>query len=149
MLRRLRCSSAAPVVALLGLAVLVSLVPAAAAGPEEAGTGRRATVSARLTGWVGRSDGFHLYRPGATARLVVNVWPDLTGEQVRGRLEWRRAGTPWRLVDVSASQLNRDSRAVFLVRHLPLGSAFRMRARVPPGAGHGAGRSAWRYFRAR
>ena len=125
---------------------LVSLEP----GREPARAGDRIaiTVKARLTGWVARRDGVFLYRPGATARLVVGVWPTLRDEPVRARLEWRRPGARWRLLEVSTSRLNRDSRALFLVRRLPEGYTFRIRARVPAGEDHRAGRSPWRYFRA-
>jgi hypothetical protein len=120
-------------------------------GPIEASAGVRIKpkVTARLTGWVARGGGYHLYRPGATARMVVRVWPNLRGEQVRAVLEWRRAGIPWRRLDRSTMTLNGDSTAVFVVRRLPAGFSFRMRARVPPTPEHRAGRSPWRYFRAR
>ena len=114
-----------------------------------AGERVRPTVKARLTGWVGRRDGFHLYRRGATVRTVVNVWPNLRGERVRARLEWRRVSAPWRLLDISTAVLNRDGRTLFLVRRLPEGFAFRIRARMRPTDEHGAGRSPWRYFRVR
>jgi hypothetical protein len=105
------------------------------------------TVRSRLTGWVARRDGYYLYREGVTVRMVVGVWPNLRGERVRGRLEWRRAGARWRPLDVSSTRLNRDSRASFLVRGLPAGYSFRIRARVPAGDRHRPGRSPWRYFR--
>lgn len=122
--------------------------PGASADPAPAGDPIRITVKARLTGWIGRRDGVFLYRAGSTARLVVGVWPTLPDEPVRARLEWRRAGNRWRLLEVTASHLSRDGRALFLVRGVPEGFRFRMRARVPPGDGHLAGRSPWRYFRA-
>ncbi|MDH4111779.1 MAG: hypothetical protein OEV60_03740 [Actinomycetota bacterium] len=109
--------------------------------------GTALTVKARLTSWVARRDGYHLYRKGATVRLVVGVWPNLRGERVLARLEWRRSGTRWRRLDVSSTKLNRESRALFLVRGLPEGFSFRIRAKVPPTGKHGAGRSQWRYFR--
>ncbi len=113
------------------------------------GAGRSITVKARLIGWVARRDGFYLYPEGATVRLVVSTWPNLLGEEVRARLEWRRAEARWRLLDVTSTTLNRDSRGAFLVRGLPAGYAFRIRARVPAGQDHRAGRSPWRYFRVR
>ena len=118
-------------------------------GPAVAGERIRPTVTARLTGWVGRRDGFYLYRQGGTVRTVVNVWPNLRGERVRARLEWRRSSARWRLLDVSTTTLNRDGRALFLVRRLPEGFAFRIRARMPPTDEHRAGRSPWHYFRVR
>lgn len=105
------------------------------------------TVRARLTGWVARRDGYHLYPKDATVRSSVVVWPNLHGETVRARLEWRRAGSRWDLLDVSSTRLNLDSRGLFLVRGLPAGYSFRIRARVGAGDGHGAGRSRWGYFR--
>lgn len=107
------------------------------------------TVKARLIGWVARRDGYHLYREGATVRAVVSTWPNLRGEEVRARLEWRRPEARWRLLDVTSTTLNRDSRGSFLVRGLPAGYAFRIRAKVPAGEDHRAGRSPWRYFRVR
>lgn len=105
------------------------------------------TVRGRLIGWVARRDGYHLYREGATVRLAVVVWPHLPGEAVRARLEWRRPGRRWRLLDVSSTRLNLDGRGLFLVRRLPDGYSFRIRARVPAGDGHRAGHSRWRFFR--
>ncbi len=105
------------------------------------------TVKVRLTGWIARRDGFHLYRERATVRLAVGVWPNLHGERVRARLEWRRAGLRWQVVDVSSTRLNLDSRGLFLVRGLPAGYAFRIRARVRVGDGHAAARSQWGYFK--
>jgi hypothetical protein len=117
----------------------------AAAAPA----GAPITVKARLTGWVARRDGYYLYRDGATVRMVVGVWPALPHDEVLARLEWRRAGSRWRVLDVSASTFNRDGRASFLVRGLPDGYSFRIRAKVPPTGEHDAGRSRWRYFRVR
>ncbi|HEX7247384.1 MAG TPA: hypothetical protein VF351_04715 [Actinomycetota bacterium] len=105
------------------------------------------TVNARLTGWVARRDGYHLYVAGATVRTPVVVWPNLHGEKVWARLEWRRPGRAWAMLDASAVRLNLDSRGLFLVRGLPQGYAFRIRARVPARNGHQASRSGWRYFR--
>ena len=110
-------------------------------------SGIEVTVKARLTGWVARRDGFHLYREGATVRLGVVVWPNLHGERVRARLEWRRAGRHWQVLDVSSARLNLDSRGLFLVRGLPAGYSFRIRGRVRALGEHGAGRSRWAYFR--
>lgn len=105
------------------------------------------TVRARLAGWVARRDGYHLYLEGATVRSAVVVWPNLHGERVRARLEWRLAGQRWQVLDVSTTTLNLDSRGLFLVRGLPAGYSFRIRTRVRAGDGHGAGRSRWGYFR--
>ena len=105
------------------------------------------TVRARLTGWVARRDGYHLFVEGATVRSVVVAWPNLHGERVRARLEWRRAGRRWQVLDVSTTNLNLNSRGLFLVRGLPAGYSFRIRARVRSGEGHEAGRSQWGYFR--
>jgi hypothetical protein len=121
--------------------------PVAKADPSS-GERTRITVKSRLTGWVARRDGYFLYRQGTTARMMVTVWPDLRGEPVRARLEWRRAGAKWLPIEVTSANLNRDSRALFLVRSLPAGFSFRLRARVPPGSDHRSGRSPWRYFRA-
>jgi hypothetical protein len=104
-------------------------------------------VRTRLIGWVARRDGYHLYMEGATVRSSVAVWPNLHGETLRARLEWRRAGSRWDLLDVSSTRLNLDSQGLFLVRGLPAGYSFRIRARVTPGNGHPAGRSRWGYFR--
>ena len=109
--------------------------------------GIEVTVNARLTGWVTRHDGYHLYPAGATVRTPVVVWPNLHGEKVWARLEWRRPGRRWAELDASAVRLNLDSRGRFLVRGLPQGYAFRIRARVPARNGHRADRSVWRYFR--
>ena len=109
--------------------------------------GTDVTLKARLTGWIARRDGFHLYRERATVRLSVGAWPNLHGESVRARLEWRRAGRRWQVLDVSTTTLNLDSRGLFLVRALPEGYAFRIIARVRPGDGHAAARSQWGYFR--
>ena len=49
---------------------------------------------------------------------------------------------------MTTSRLSRDGRALFLVRGVPEGFRFRMRARVARGEEHLAGRSPWRYFRA-
>jgi hypothetical protein len=135
----------------IALALSLALADGPVAGPIEAAAGVRVrpTVSTRLTGWVARGGGYHLYRPGATVRMVVKVWPNLRGDKVRALLQWRRAGIGWRRLDRSTMTLNGDSRAVFAVRHLPRGFSFRMRARVPPTPEHRAGRSPWRYFRAR
>jgi hypothetical protein len=135
----------------LPLTVWIALAPSPLPGPGSAVAGERVrpTVKARLTGWVGRRDGFYLYRRGATVRTVVTVRPKLQGERVRARLEWRRPSARWRLLDVSTATLNRDGRALFLVRRLPEGFAFRIRARMPPTDEHRAGRSPWRYFRVR
>lgn len=126
-------------------AQMTRLAPAAEAQGPPAPT----TVRTRLTGWVARRDGFYLYREGATARLLVGVWPNRGGDPARGRLEWRRAGDPWRLLDRSVTTLDDESRGSFVVRSLPDGYAFRMRVRVPPSSDHGVGRSPWLYFRAR
>ncbi|HVF08984.1 MAG TPA: hypothetical protein VNC60_10440 [Actinomycetota bacterium] len=112
-----------------------------------AGGATEVTVNARLTGWVARRDGFHLYRENDTVRAPVVVWPDLQGEKVWARLEWRRAGRSWAVLDVSSVRLNLDSRGLFVVRGLPAGYAFRLSARVPARNGHRADRSSWRYFR--
>lgn len=123
---------------------------AAGSAPEAAApAGASITVKARLTGWVARRDGYFLYRRGATVRMVAGVWPALPREEVLARLEWRRAGNRWRVLDVSATTFNRDGRASFLVRGLPDGYSFRMRAKVPATADHVADRSRWRYFRVR
>jgi hypothetical protein len=133
------------------LALWLALAQLPMGGPIEAAAGVRVrpTVTTRLTGWVARGGGYHLYRPGATARMVVKVWPNLRGDKVRALLEWRRAGIGWRRLDRSIMTLNGDSRAVFAVRDLPTGFSFRMRTRMPPTSEHRAGRSPWRYFRVR
>jgi hypothetical protein len=127
------------------------ILPAAFAGVHAQGEAGRSqvTVKARLTGWIVRRDGYYLFREGATVRMVVGVLPALPHEDVLARLEWRRAGSRWRLLDVSTTTFNRDGRAAFLVRGLPDGYSFRIRAKVPSTGAHGAGRSAWRYFRVR
>jgi len=135
----------------IALALWLALAQGPTGSPIDAAAGVRVrpTVTTRLTGWVARGGGYHLYRPGATARMVVKVWPNLRGDRVRALLEWRRAGIGWRRLDRSIMTLNGDSRAVFVVRKLPADFSFRMRARVPPTPEHRAGRSPWRYFRAR
>lgn len=125
-------------------ATAIRSTPAAAA-PH----GSSITVKSRLTGWVARRDGYYLYREGATARMVVGVWPALPHDDVLARLEWRRTGSRWRVLDVSADTFNRDGRAAFLVRGLPDGYSFRIRAKVPPTGSHEAGRSRWCYLRVR
>ena len=138
--------------AVIGCAVLLAAsavaamrsVPAAAAP-----AGTSITVKARLTGWVARRDGYYLYRERGNVRTVVGVRPVLPHGDVLARLEWRRTGTRWRVLDVSATTFNRDGRASFLVRGLPDGYSFRIRAKVPPTGEHDAGRSRWRYFRVR
>jgi hypothetical protein len=137
----------------VAVSLIVGLV-AANSGARSFGTIARAqgatrsiTVKSRLIGWVARRDGYHLYREGATLRMVVVAWPDLSGERVRARLEWRRAHRRWRLLDVRSARLNRESEALFLVRGLPDGYSFRIRARVASTDEHRAGRSPWRYFR--
>jgi hypothetical protein len=133
------------------VALLAAWVPAVSAtAPAEAASGGASiTVKARLTGWVARRDGYHLFREGATVRMVVGVWPALPHEDVLARLEWRRTGSRWRVLDLSTTTFNRDGRAAFLVRGLPDGYSFRIRAKVPSTGTHEAGRSAWRYFRVR
>ncbi len=137
-----------PVVVTLSTVVMVGaiLVPIRSDAQVIEG-GAEVTVKARLTGWIARRDGFHLYRERATVRLAVGVWPNLHGERVRARLEWRRAGLRWQLGDVSSTRLNLDSRGLFLVRGLPGGYAFRIRAGVRRGDGHRPARSRWGYFR--
>jgi hypothetical protein len=126
----------------------VTIVAELAEGRAVASSGgTQVTVNARLTGWVARRNGYHLYREGATVRAPVVVWPDLRGDKVWGRLEWRRAGRRWAVLDVSSVRLNLDSRGLFVVRGLPAGYAFRISARVPARNGHRADRSSWRYFR--
>jgi hypothetical protein len=132
-------------VLLAGSSVTSMLPSSAVAAPA----GASIRVKARLIGWVARRDGYYLFREGATVRMVVSVWPALPHDDVLARLEWRRAGSRWRVLDVSASTFNRDGRASFLVRGLPDGFSFRIRAKVPPTGEHEAGRSRWRYFRVR
>ena len=144
--RALRSASVVACIVLLG-AWSPAATGTAPAGAAPAGAS--ITVKARLTGWVVRRDGYHLFREGATVRMVVGVWPALPHEDVLARLEWRRTGSRWRLLDVSTTAFNRDGRAAFLVRGLPDGYSFRIRAKVPPTGTHEAGRSAWRYFRVR
>jgi hypothetical protein len=132
-------------VLLAGSSVTSMLPSSAVAAPA----GASIRVKARLIGWVARRDGYYLFREGATVRMVVSVWPALPHDDVLARLEWRRAGSRWRVLDVSASIFNRDGRASFLVRGLPDGYSFRIRAKVPPTGEHDAGRSRWRYFRVR
>lgn len=136
---------AAIAVSLLALTIVGELADGRAVGSS--GVTTEVTVNAWLTGWVARRDGYHLYREGATVRAPVVVWPDLRGEKVWGRLEWRRAGRRWAVLDVSSVRLNLDSRGLFVVRGLPAGYAFRISARVPARNGHRADRSIWRYFR--
>jgi hypothetical protein len=139
--------------AVIGCAVLLAAsavaamrsVPAAAAAPA----GTSITVKARLTGWVARRDGYYLYREGGNVRMVVAVRPVLPHGDVLARLEWRRTGTRWRVLDVSATTFNGDGKASFLVRGLPDGYSFRIRAKVPRTGDHAAGRSRWSYFRVR
>ena len=136
----------------IAVAVLLATtsVTALGSGPAAADqAGASIIVKARLTGWVVRREGYHLYREGATVRMVVGVWPALPHEDVLARLEWRRMGTRWRVLDVSITRLNRDGRASFLVRGLPDGYSFRIRAKVPSTGEHEAGRSRWCYFRVR
>lgn len=121
----------------------------AAAVPGLAGDPVAVTVKTRMIGWVSKSHGYHVYRRGATAPLDVGVWPSFPHERVKARLEWRRPGRPWRLLDVSFAKLNLDSRAQFRVRRIPEGFGFRIRVRIGPTSEHRAGRSAWSYFRAR
>lgn len=119
------------------------------AEPSVAGTRVDPVIRNRMTGWVSRTGGFHVYRPGATARLQVGVWPSFAGETVRARLEWRGQGRSWRLLDRSSASLNRDSRAMFEVRRVPEGFSFRIRVRIEATQEHRAARSGWSYFRAR
>ena len=119
---------------LIGCAALLAASSVTAMGSAPAAAapaGASITVKARLTGWVARRDGYFLYRDGATVRMVVGVWPALPREDVLARLEWRRTGNRWRVLDVSTATFNRDGRASFLVRGLPDGYSFRIRAKVP------------------
>jgi hypothetical protein len=137
---------------LIGCATLLaasSVTATGSASAEVVPAGVSITVKARLTGWIARRDGYFLYRNGATVRMVVGVWPALPREDVLARLEWRRTGNRWRVLDVSTTTFNRDGRASFLVRGLPDGYSFRIRAKVPATGEHEAGRSRWRYFRVR
>jgi len=117
--------------------------------PSVAGARVDPVIRNRMTGWVSRAGGFHVYRSGATARLQVGVWPAFPQEIVRARLEWRRQGRPWRLLDRSSAALNRDSRAMFEIRRVPDGYGFRIRVRIGATQEHRATRSGWSYFRAR
>jgi hypothetical protein len=134
------------------VALVVALLPSVLwflAEPSVAGTRVDPVIRSRMTGWVSRSGGFHVYRSGTTARLQVGVWPSFAGETVRGRLEWRGQGRSWRLLDRSSTALNRDSRAMFEVRRVPEGFSFRIRVRIGATQEHRAARSGWSYFRAR
>jgi hypothetical protein len=135
----------------LFLAACLVLARPPHAGFPVAHAGERAdpTVSTRLSGWVGRRDAFWLYKPGVTVRARVRVEPHLREAKVRARLEWRRSGTRWRLLDVSTLDLSDAGRAMFLVKSIPAGYAFRIRAKVPAGRDHTTARSAWQYFRVR
>ncbi|MGZ8583711.1 MAG: hypothetical protein ACXWXG_10330 [Actinomycetota bacterium] len=134
----------------VALAVLLSAsMLGALASPSVAAARLDPRLKTRMTGWVSMEGGFHLYRPGATARLQVGVWPAFPDEIVQARLEWRLQGRPWRLLDRSSAALNRDSRAMFQVRRVPNGYSFRIRVRIDPTQDHMAGRSGWSYFRAR
>jgi len=144
-----RALRSATVVACIALLAAWSPPATGTAPAGGAPAGAAITVKARLTGWVARRDGYYLYREGATARMVVGVWPALPHDEVLARLEWRRTGSRWRVLDVSADTFNRDGRAAFLVRGLPDGYSFRIRAKVPPTGSHEAGRSRWRYLRVR
>jgi hypothetical protein len=146
--RRSARSPVSPVVVTVLVILMVGALPIPSRSDAQVtGGGTDVTVKARLTGWIARRDGFHLYRERATVRLAVGVWPALRGERVRARLEWRRAGRRWQVLDVTSTRLNLDSRGLFLVRGLPAGYAFRIRAKVRAGDGHGAARSQWGYFR--
>ena len=137
---------------LIGCATLLaasSVTATGSASAEVAPAGTSITVKTRLTGWVARRDGYFLYLNGATVRMVVGVWPALPHENVLARLEWRRTGNRWRVLDVSTTTFNRNGRASFLVRGLPDGYSFRIRAKVPQTGEHDAARSRWRYFRVR
>lgn len=140
-------------IATLVAAVAISSADPASASAElsaEARGGRiEPTVRARLVGWIGRRDGVFLYREGATVLMAVVVRPALARAKVRARLEWHRAGSRWRLLDVSTTRLSLAGRARFRIRRLPAGYAFRIRARVPPRAHHAADRSPWLPFRVR
>lgn len=138
--------------ALIACAVLLTataLASRSAAPAVAAPAGASITVKARLTGWVARRDGYFLYREGATVRMVASVRPALPRDDVLARLEWRRTGSRWRVLDVSATTFNRDGRAAFVVRGLPDGYSFRIRAKVPSTGEHEAGRSRWCYLRVR
>ena len=144
-----RALRSATVVACVALLAAWWPAPTGRAPAGAVSAGASITVKARLTGWMARRGGYHLYREGATVRMVVGVWPALPHEDVLARLEWRRAGSRWRVLDVSTTTFNRDGRAAFLVRGLPDGYSFRIRAKVPSTRSHDAARSAWRYFRVR
>jgi len=137
-----------PIRVALVVALVVSVLGILAEA-SVAGTRVDPVIRTRMTGWVSRAGGFHVYRSGATARLQVGVWPSFAGETVRARLEWRGQERPWRLIDRSSSVLNRDSRAMFEVRRVPEGFTFRIRVRIEASQEHGAARSGWSYFRAR
>jgi hypothetical protein len=137
-----------PIRVALVVALVVSVL-GYLAEPSVAGTRVDPVVRTRMTGWASRARGFYVYRPGATARLRVGVWPSFAGETVRARLEWRSQGRPWRPLDRSGAALNRDSRAMFEVRRVPEGFSFRIRVRIGATQEHRAARSGWSYFRAR
>ncbi|MGH2629499.1 MAG: hypothetical protein ACRDHI_02920 [Actinomycetota bacterium] len=116
-------------------------------GPSVAGV--PVTVKTRMTGWLSKYHGDYVYRAGATAGLEVGVWPNFPGEKVKARLEWRRHGRRWRLLDISRARLNEDARALFQVRRVPDGFRFRIRVAIAATEEHSAGRSIWSAFRAR
>ena len=95
----------------------------------------RSSPKARLTGWVARRDGYHLYREGSTVKLIVAVRPDLADER-RARptgvaAPGCRLAVARRLVDQPGSTHSHQS---FLrPRGLPAGYSFRIRVKVPPG----------------
>lgn len=128
---------------------LVFALVGTAVSPTPAGEPVTVRVKTRMTGWVSRADGFYVYRQGATAGVDVGVWPSFPREPVKARLEWRGPGHPWRLLDVSRATLNLDSQALFRIRRIPEGFAFRIQVRFGATDEHRAGRSGWSYFRAR
>jgi hypothetical protein len=135
----------------MALAVTIVLAtPAIAVRADEAtpAPARRVTVKARMLGWIDVVGGVYRYRPGSNARMVVVVWPMLPKARVVARLEWRRPGATWRLLETSARPLDRNGQVSFVVRGLPAGYGFRIRARVPPGRRWPGTRSDWCYFRA-
>lgn len=137
-----------PIRVALLVALMVSLL-GSLAEPSVAGARVDPVIRTRMTGWVSRAGGFHIYRSGTTARLQVGVWPSFAGEIVRARLEWRGQGRAWHLLDRSSATLNRDSRAMFEVRRVPGGFRFRIKVRMGATQEHRAARSGWSYFRAR
>jgi hypothetical protein len=99
-----------------------------------------------MEGWSSRSGKYFVYRTGVNPKVDVELIPNSAGRWIRGILQ-AKAPSGWKTVSTTSGQLDANSSAVLVLKHLTPSIPYRLEARFGGYWLNTACVSGWRYVK--